>query len=187
MFFAHSGHPQAIQLFRRNPLVSLGILSTGVLSKPIIKCFILCSRLKWKVKVLVTQSCLTLCDHMDCSLLCPWNSPGKNAQVGRPFLLQGTFRTLGSNLGLLHCRQILYHLATREAPFSRPESRIILWFYHGLKFAHPQSANQLSWNQSCKLDDRLQFGHKWGFLFHPKSVRYHFKLAFHIENWCYFL
>ena len=62
MFFAHSGHPQAIQLFRRNPLVSLGILSTGVLSKPIIKCFILCSRLKWKVKVLVTQSCLTLCD-----------------------------------------------------------------------------------------------------------------------------
>ena len=30
------------------------------------------------------QLCLTLCDPVDCSLclLCPWNSPGKNAGVG---------------------------------------------------------------------------------------------------------
>ena len=27
------------------------------------------------------------------------------------FLLQGIFPTQGSNLGLLHCRQILYHLS----------------------------------------------------------------------------
>ena len=40
----------------------------------------------------------------------PWNSPGKNTGVGCPFLLQGIFLTQGSNLGLLHCRQILYHL-----------------------------------------------------------------------------
>ena len=33
-------------------------------------------------------------------------------------LLQGIFPTQGSNPGLLHCRQILYHWATREAlPF----------------------------------------------------------------------
>ena len=28
----------------------------------------------------ITQSCLTLCDPMDCSI-CPWNSPGKNTGV----------------------------------------------------------------------------------------------------------
>ena len=41
-------------------------------------------------KVLVAQSCPTLCDPMDCSLpgSCPWNFPGKNTEVGSiPFLL----------------------------------------------------------------------------------------------------
>ena len=41
-------------------------------------------------------------------LLCPWNSPGKNTGVGCHFLLQGIFPTQESNLGLLHCRHILY-------------------------------------------------------------------------------
>ena len=44
-------------------------------------------------------------------LLCPWDSPGKNAGVGCHFLLQGIFPTQGFNLGLPHCRQILYHLS----------------------------------------------------------------------------
>ena len=38
----------------------------------------------------------------------PWNSSGKNAEVGCHSLLQGIFPTQGSNLGLLHCRQSLY-------------------------------------------------------------------------------
>ena len=42
-------------------------------------------------------------------LLCPWDSPGKNTGVGSHFLLQGIFQIQGSNLGLLHCKQILYH------------------------------------------------------------------------------
>ena len=41
-------------------------------------------------------------------LLCPWDFPGKNTGVGCHSLLQGIFPTQGSNLGLLHCRQILY-------------------------------------------------------------------------------
>src|SRR5574340_769900 len=41
-------------------------------------------------------------------LPCPWDSPGKNTGVGCHFLLQGTFLTQGSNLGLLHCKQTLY-------------------------------------------------------------------------------
>ena len=38
-------------------------------------------------------------------------SPGKNTGVGCHFLLQGIFPTQGSNPGLLHCRQTLYHLS----------------------------------------------------------------------------
>ena len=41
-------------------------------------------------------------------LLYPWESSGKSTGMGCHFLLQGTFLTQGSNLGLLHCRQILY-------------------------------------------------------------------------------
>ena len=50
------------------------------------------------------QLCLTLCDPMDCSssrLLCPWDSPGRNAGVGRHALLQGIFPTQQSNPHLL--------------------------------------------------------------------------------------
>ena len=63
---------------------------------------------------LVTKSCLTLCDPMDCS------PPGFSVhgilqarilKVGCHFLIQGIFLTQGSNLSLLHCRQILYHLS----------------------------------------------------------------------------
>ena len=65
------------------------------------------------VKVNIAQSCLTLCDPMDCS---PWNSPGQNTGVGSLFLLQGIFPTQGSNPGLLHCGQILYQLSHKGSP-----------------------------------------------------------------------
>ena len=54
------------------------------------------------------QSCLTLCDPMDCSppgSSVQGDSPGKNTRVDCHFLLQGIFPTQGSNpclLGLLH-------------------------------------------------------------------------------------
>ena len=62
---------------------------------------------------LVAQSCLTLCDLVDSRLpgsSVHGDSPGKNTGVGCHALLQGIFSTQGSNLGLLHCRQILYCL-----------------------------------------------------------------------------
>ena len=43
------------------------------------------------------------------------DSPSKNTGVGRHALLQGNFPAQGSNLCLLHYRQILYCWATREA------------------------------------------------------------------------
>ena len=43
--------------------------------------------------------------------LCPRDLPGKNTGVGCCALLQEIFLTHGLNLGLLHCRQILYRLS----------------------------------------------------------------------------
>ena len=44
-------------------------------------------------------------------LLCPQESPGKITGVGCHSPLQGIFLIQWSNLSLLHCRQILYHLS----------------------------------------------------------------------------
>ena len=49
-------------------------------------------------------------------LLCPWDSPGKNTGVGCHSLLQGIFLTQGSDSGLSHCGQILYHLNHQGSP-----------------------------------------------------------------------
>ena len=49
-------------------------------------------------------------------LLCPWNSPGQITGVGSCSLLKGIFPTQGSNLGLLHCRRILYCLNHQGNP-----------------------------------------------------------------------
>ena len=58
-----------------------------------------------QTKMKVAQSCLTLCDPMDYTQ--SMNSPGQNTGVGSLSFLQGIFPTQESNLGLLHCRQIL--------------------------------------------------------------------------------
>ena len=68
---------------------------------------------------LVAQLCPILCDPMDCSP--PGSSvhgdfPDKNTEVGCHAILQGIFPTKGLNPGLLHCRQILYHLSHQGSP-----------------------------------------------------------------------
>ena len=70
---------------------------------------------------LVVQSCLTLCDPVDCSLPASsihGDSPGKNTRVDCHALLQGIFPTQGSNPGLPHCRWSLYHLNHQGSPVS---------------------------------------------------------------------
>ena len=71
-----------------------------------------------KVKVLVTQSCPTLCDPMNCSL--PGSSVHGILQVriwSRGYsLLQWIFLTRGLNPGLLHCRWILYCMSHQGSP-----------------------------------------------------------------------
>ena len=66
------------------------------------------------------------------------DSPGKNVRVGCHALLQGILPTRGSNPGLLHCRQTLYHRVTRESP------RILEWV------AYP-FARGSSWRSSRNL------------------------------------
>ena len=68
-------------------------------------------------------------------ILCLQDFPGKNTRVGCHFLLQGIFPTQGLNVGLLHCRQILYFLSqqgwavTCQAPLSIGffPARILEW------------------------------------------------------------
>ena len=86
---------------------------------------------------LVSQSCLTLCDHMDCSptrLLCAWDSPGKNSEVACHSLLQGTFWTQGLNSGLLHWRQIVLP--------SEPQGKPLRLFTH-FKFLYSANSNKI--------------------------------------------
>ena len=66
---------------------------------------------KRKVKMLVSHVQLFAIPWtVTTRLLYPWNSPGKNTGVGCHSHLQGIFPTKGLNQGLLHCRQIIYHL-----------------------------------------------------------------------------
>ena len=59
-----------------------------------------------------SESCSVLSNSLWLhGLYCPWNSPGQNTGVSNLSLLQGIFLTQGSNPGLLHCRQMLYHLS----------------------------------------------------------------------------
>ena len=63
------------------------------------------------------------------SLLCPWDSPGKNIGVGSHSLLQGIFPTQWSNLSLLHWRWILYHLSHHGSPLGSIRDKKWFWLY----------------------------------------------------------
>ena len=67
-----------------------------------------------RVKAAVAKSGPTIGYPIDCSP--PGSSvhgilPARILELSCRSLLQGIFQTQGSNLGLLHCRQILYHLS----------------------------------------------------------------------------
>ena len=73
---------------------------------------------------LVTQSCPTFCNPMDCSppgSSVHGDSPGKHTGVDCHALLQRIFPTQGSNPGFLNCRWIFYCLSHQGSP------RILEW------------------------------------------------------------
>ena len=74
----------------------------------------------------------------------PWNFPGKNSAVGCHFLL-----IQGSNLCLLHCRQILYHLSHKGSSNIEEEK---------LKFSITSCCFCLH-NSACSLQSLDHIGH----------------------------
>ena len=84
-----------------------------------------------KLEVLVIQSCLTLCDPMDCSPSDSFVHRIFQARVLHlgcySLLLQKTFPIQGSNPDPLHCKQILYHLSHQGSPVAAVSSSYSPW------------------------------------------------------------
>ena len=55
---------------------------------------------------------------------CPWSSPGKTTRVCCHALLPGISLTQGSNLGLPHCRQMLYRLSHQGSPIDVKQTHL---------------------------------------------------------------
>ena len=84
-----------------------------------------CNRMYMCVSCSVVSNSLRTHGLEPTRFLCPWDFPGKNTGVGFHSLLQGIFPTQGSNLGLVHCRQILYHLSHQGSQDKDPD--MALW------------------------------------------------------------
>ena len=69
-------------------------------------------------------------------LYSPWNFPGQNTGVGSLCFLQEIFPTEGSNLGLPHCRRILYQLSHKGSP------RILDWVAYPFSSGSSRPRNQ---------------------------------------------
>ena len=87
------------------------------------------------MKVKVTQSCMTLCDPMQCTV---------------HGILQGIFPTQGLNQCLLHCRWILYQLSHQGSP-------IILEWVAYLFSSKSSRPRWLSWQRIRLQSGRPKF------------------------------
>ena len=96
----------------------------------------------------LTKSCPTLWGPMDCSLLCPWNSPGTNTGVGCHFLLQGTFPTQGLNPRLLCWQADSLPLSHRGSYFIRIKVRQH-WFLKSLWKPLTNTSLSMAWGFYC--------------------------------------
>ena len=111
-----------------SPLYRGGNGSSERLNKPV-QCHLV-GKAEKSVSHSIECNCLQPHRLYHISLLCVWNSPGKSTGVGCHSLLQGIFPNEGWNLGLPHCRWILYNLSSRKAE---------------------------SWTQICLISSSVQF------------------------------
>ena len=86
-------------------------------------------------------------------LLCPWNSLGKNTGVGSHFLLQGIFPTQGSNTGLLHCGQILYHPSNQGSSGVFVVVVVVCLFYFIFSFGFSFLVGSEGKESACNVGD----------------------------------
>ena len=117
-------------------------------------------------------------------LHCPWDFPGKNTGSGWHFLLQGIFPTQGPNPGLLHWRQILYHLLLLLSHFSCVRLCATPWMaahqaspslgfsrqehWSGLPFPSPMhESKKWKWSRSVVSDPQQPHGLQPTRLLHP--------------------
>ena len=82
-------------------------------------------------------------------LCCPWNSPGEYIGVGCLSILQGIFPNQGSNPGLLHCRQILYHLSQQGSPLFLSPSLFIYLLSICVSIIYLREGNGTPLQYSC--------------------------------------
>ena len=77
------------------------------------------------------------------------------SRQGYWILLQGIFPTQGSNLGLLHCRQILYHLSYQGSPRKVLARGKISWVvnYNTLKQFRVTKVHTCAINECQDVDD----------------------------------
>ena len=100
----HGNEPQSL----KSPALAGGFFTTSP------SCYV-CMR-KWSLnRSVMSDSSMIPCTVARQAPL-SMNSPRKNTGVGCHFLLQGIFPTQGLNLGLPHCRQILYCLSHQGSP-----------------------------------------------------------------------
>ena len=81
------------------------------------------------------QSCLTVCDPMDCSLpgsSVHGDSPGRNTEVSFHSLLQGIFPTQGLNQSLL----CLLHGQVASLSLAPPGKYLVVLSTHGVNYSH---------------------------------------------------
>ena len=131
------------------------------------------------VKPLVAQSCLTLCNLMDCSpsrLLCPWDSPGKNPGVGSHSLLQGIFPTWGSNLHLL-CLLHWQEGSLLSEPPGKPTGGVQFCHWTCTRVLGKDSWNYKLWWLECCLKS-LPFFRSFLFCLRFFNVRFSLGLNF---------
>ena len=120
---SHSGHHNA---FSRVPCAFWYVL----ISYMFFSCAVLC---------LVTQSSLTLCDPVNCSLpgsSVHGDSPGKHAGVGYHALLQGDLPNPGIEPRSPALQQIIYQLSHQGRP------RIVDWVAYPFSRGSSQPSNQ---------------------------------------------
>ena len=115
-------------------------------------------------------------------LLCLWDFPGKGTGVGCHFLLQGILPTQGLNLGLPHCRQMLYILSHQGSPrlttvyhkfienkFPDGNEKLIVSYTKAVPPTNRPSVNKLVENNSLLLS--LMFR-----IYNICNYGYHFKI-----------
>ena len=135
----------------------------------------------------VAQSCLTLCDPMDCSPSASsvhGDSPCKHTGVGCHALLQGIFPTYGSKPGLLHCRQILYQLSYLRNPIKHKLKLLNSLLYHFKWLPHIQlCAHNMIYLINLNLGVSILFYYKQWNNKHPQSSPYqNTNRIFHINR-----